>query len=328
MCPYSNDLRERVAAAVDDGEGSQREIAATFRVSLSFGSRLLQRRRDAGTLASKPHGGSPPPALGPDDQQRLDDLIRTQPDATLEQLQQRSGFRCSLTTIWRAQRCRHLTFKKKDLHPSERDRPDVQKKRRSFRRKVQRIEPKRLVFVDETGGTTAMTPAYAWAPRGERAVGSAPGSWETVTVIAALGLDGVHAPLALPGAIDTAAFQSYVDQVLVPELHAHDVVVFDNLKPHLASGVTEAIERVGARVLPLPPYSPDYTPIEEMFSQVKAYLRRVVARTTGGLYDALGEALRRVTSQDIIGWFQHAGLCATRGLTALKRTWPQGSPES
>ena len=104
-----------------------------------------------------------------------------------------------------------------------------------------------------------------------------------------------------------------MEQALVSELHAGDVVVFDNLKPHLASGVAEAIERVGARVLPLPPYSPDYTPIEEMFSKVKAYLRRVAARTKDGLYDALGEARRRVTVQDILGWFQHAGLCATHG---------------
>jgi hypothetical protein len=205
-----------------------------------------------------------------------------------------------------------LTFPKKDLPASERDQPDVQKKRRSVRRRVQRIEPKRLVLVDETGVTTALTPADAWAPRRARAVGSAPGSWATVTVSAALGLEGVHAPLALPGAIDTAAFPSYVDQVLVPELHAHDVVVFDNLKSHRASGVTAAIEHVGARVLPLPPDSPDSTPIEAMFSKVKAYLRRVAAWTTGGLSDAVGEARRRVTSQDILGWFQHAGLCATR----------------
>ena len=117
--------------------------------------------------------------------------------------------------------------------------------------------------------TTAMTPAYARAPRGERAVASAPGSWESVTVIAALGLDGVRAPLALPGAVDTAAFETYVEQALVPALHEGDVVVLDNLKPHRAAGVAAAIERAGARVLPLPPYSPDYTPIEEMYSKVK-----------------------------------------------------------
>lgn len=313
MRPYSNDPRERVAAAVDHREGSQRQIARTFRVSLSFVARLLQRRRDAGTLDPEPHGGGPPPALGPDDQERLAGLNRDQPDATPDQLRQRGGFRCSLTAIWRALRRRRLTLMKKDLHASQRDRPEVQRKRRSFRREVKRIEPKRLVVVDETGVTTAMTPTRAWAPRGERAVGSAPASWETVTVIAALGLDGVRAPLAFPGSTDTAAFQSYVDQALVPALREGDVVVLDDLKPHLAPGVAGAIEEAGARVLPLPPYSPDYTPIEEMGSKVKGYLRRVAARNKPDLYDALGEALRQVTPQDILGWFRKAGLYAAHG---------------
>jgi transposase len=313
MRPYSLDLRERVAAAVDHHEGSIRWIARVFRVSTSFIVRLLQRRRTAGTLAPDPHGGGPPPALGPGDLEHLAELIREQPDATLEQLRQRGGFTCSLKTLWLALRRRRLTRKKKSLYASQRDRPDVQKKRRSFRRKVRKIEPKRLVFVDETGVTTAMTPAYAWSPRGERAVDSAPASWETVTVIAALGLDGVRAPLAFPGSTDTAAFQSYVEQALVPALHAGDVVVLDNLKPHLAAGVAAAIEGAGASMLPLPPYSPDYTPIEEMFSKVKQWLRRAEARMKAELYDALGEALRRVTPKDILGWFQHAGLCATHG---------------
>ena len=313
MRPYSLDLRARVAAALDHHEGSIRWIARVFRVSTSFIVRLLQRRRAAGTLAPEPHGGGPPPALGPGDLERLTGLIREQPDATLEQLRQRGGFTCSLKTLWLASRRRHLTYKKKSLHASQRDRPEVQKKRRAFRRKVRLIEPKRLVFVDETGVTTAMTPADAWAERGVRAVGAAPATWETVTVIAALGLVGVRAPRAFPGATDTTAFQTYVDQVLVPALHEGDVVVLDNLKPHLTAGVAAAIDDAGASGLPLPLYSPDYTPIEEMFSKVKQWLRRAEARAKAELYDALGEALRRVTPEDILGWFRHAGLCATHG---------------
>jgi transposase len=142
-------------------------------------------------------------------------------------------------------------------------------------------------------------------------VASAPASWESVTLIAALGLGGARAPLAFPGATNEAAFQAYVDGVLVPALRAGDVVVFDNLAAHLKPAVTAAIERAGASVLPLPPYSPDYTPIEAMFSKVKESLRRAAARTRGALYDAIGEALRQVTAQDVLGWFQHAGLCAT-----------------
>jgi transposase len=155
MRPYSMDLRKRVAAAVDHHDGSLRQIARAFRVSLFFIVRLLQRRRPAGTLAPKPHGGGPPPALGPDDRQRLTDLIREQPDATLDQLKPRGGFTCRLKTVGLVFR-RRLTRKKKGLHASRRDRPEVPKKRRWFRRKVRQIEPKRLIFVDETGVTTAM----------------------------------------------------------------------------------------------------------------------------------------------------------------------------
>lgn len=313
MRPYSTDLRERVATAVDRRDGSLRQIAARFCVSLSFVVRLLQRRRDADTLEPKPHGGGPAPALGPDEQERLLGLIREQPDATLEQLKRRGGFNCSLKTLWLALRRQGLTNKKKSLRASERDRPEVQRKRRAFRRKVEPIAPERLVFVDETGVTTAMTPAYAWAPRGERADSSAPASWDSITVIAALGLDGVRAPFAFPGATDAAAFETYVEHVLAPTLHEGDVVVFDNLKPHLGPIVKAAIERTGARVVLLPPYSPDYTPIEEMYSKVKTLLKRIAARTTGDLYEAIGEALKEVTPEDIIGWFKHAGLCATHG---------------
>jgi transposase len=313
MGPYSMDLRERIAAAVDHYEGSIRQIARTFRVSASTITRWLQRRRDAGTLEPKPHGGGPPPALDENDHRRLDELIRDQPDAALDELKRRGGFTCSLKTLWLALRRRSLTFKKKSLHADQRDRPDVQKSRRAFRCKIRKIEPKRLVFVDETGVTTAMTPAYAWAPRGARAVDSTPASWETTTLIAALGLEGVRAPLAFPGSTDTVAFQAYVDQVLVPELGTGDVVVFDNIKPHLGVGVAASIERAGAQVLPLPPYSPDYTPIEEMYSKVKQGLRRAKARVKDDLYKALGEVLRSVTPADILGWFRHAGLCATHG---------------
>ena len=298
---------------MDHREGSPREIARRFRVRLSFLVRLLQHRRDAGTLEPKPHRGGPPPCLGPDHPQRLAELSREPPDATVEQLRQRGGFPCSLKTRGRAVRQRRLTLKKKGLHAREQDRPEVQEKRRCFRLEMRQSEPKRLVFGDETGVTTAMTPTSAWAPRGARAVGSAPAAWETGTVIAALRRGGVRAPLAFPGATDTAAFQTSVDQAWVPGLHQGDGVVLDHLKPPRVSGVAASLERAGARGRPWPPSSPDSTPIEERSSKVKPFLRRVAARTKGDLYDALGEALKQVTPQDIRGWFKEAGLCATHG---------------
>ena len=158
-----------------------------------------------------------------------------------------------------------------------------------------------------------MTPSHAWARRGKRAIGSVPTRWGSTTVIAALGLDGVRAPLVFPGATDTQAFQTYVDEVLAPELRPGDVVVFDNLKPHLSRHVAESIERAGATVLPLPPYSSDYDPIEELWSKFKGQLRRIAARTKDSLYKAVGETLDSVTIQDILGWFNHSGLYATHG---------------
>jgi transposase len=130
-----------------------------------------------------------------------------------------------------------------------------------------------------------------------------PGSWKNVTLITGLRVEGVVAPQAVIGATNQPVFETYVTEVLVPELKAGDVVIWDNLKPHKNPAVIEAVEAVGARVMPLPVYSPDLTPIEEMFSKVKAYLRTVAARTTGAVGTALYEALERVTPSDILGWF-------------------------
>jgi transposase len=312
MKPLSSDLRERILNAVDNREGSRRKLAARFSVNASTITRLLRLRRQTGSYEPRPHGGGTAPSLDQGALDRLRGLVKEDPDATLDALKQRLGVGGSIMIVWRGLRRLDITLKKKSRHASERDRPEVQKKRRSFRREVKPIEPKRLVFVDETGVTTAMTPTYGRAPRGERVEAPAPASWESVTVIAALGLDGIRAPSAFPGAVNAATFESYVEQVLVPALRPGDVVVFDNLASHLGPAVFEAIERAGASVLPLPPYSPDFTPIEEMFSKFKEFLRRVGGRAKGHLYDAIGEGLRQVTAEDILGWFRHAGLCATQ----------------
>ena len=159
MRPYSSDLRERILAALDAHDGSIRWVARVFRVSTSFVVRLLQRRRATGSIDPEPHRGGPPPALAPDDLKRWADLVREQPDATWEQRKPRGGLRCSLKTLWYALDRLGLTRKKKSLPAEERDRPDVQAKRAEFRREVGTIATKRLVFVDETGVTTIMTPA-------------------------------------------------------------------------------------------------------------------------------------------------------------------------
>jgi transposase len=304
MSAYSQDLRQRVIDTVERGEGSLRQIARRFLVSLSFVTRLLRHHRETGSVEPKPHRGGRPPALGSADLERLRQLNREQPDATLEELRQRLGVDCSLMAISRALRKLKITRKKKDLHAQERDRPEVKRKRRAFRKQVAGIDPKRLVFVDESGANTAMTRTSGRAPAGERVHGSAPGHWDTVTLICGLRLSGVTAPVVVPGATDTAVFESYVEQVLVPQLQAGDVVIWDNLKPHKANAVVSAVEDAGAQLIPLPPWSSDMTPIEEMFSKVKGSLRSVAARTTETVTAAIGSALHEISAQDILGWFQ------------------------
>ena len=312
MKPLSNDLRQRILDAIDRGEGSRRQLAARFAVDLSTITRLLQRRRQSGAIDPRPHAGGTKPTLDHEGLQRLRKLVEQTPDATLQQYKQGLGISGSIMIVWRGLQKLGITRKRKTLHASEQDRPEVQEERGSFRKDVEPIEPKRLVFVDETGVTTAMTPAYGRAPRGRRVEASAPASWESITVIAAMGLDGVRAPFAFSGGTDAVAFQTYVEQILVPTLRRGDVVIFDNLAAHHRPEVAEAIGRAGASVLPLPPYSPDFNPIEEMFSKFKEALRRLGVRAKDHLYDAIGEALRGVTLRDILGWFGQAGSCVAQ----------------
>jgi transposase len=300
----SQDLRKRVIDTIERGDGSLRQIAQRFLVSVSFVTRLLRHYRTTGSLDPKPHGGGRHPALGPAQLKQLPALVREKPDATLEELRQRLGVDCSTMAIVRGLKKLKITRKTKVLHAQERDTPEGQHKRREFLEEVAGIDPQRLVFVDETGVDTSMTRTHGRAPVGERVHGAVPGHWDAVTLISGLRLSGVTAPVVFPGATDTLAFQSYVEQVLVPELQADDVVIWDNLQPHKAQAVVAAVEHAGARVVPLPPSSPDLTPIEEMHSKVKEALRSAAARSVAAIYAAIGPALHDVSQRDILGWFQ------------------------
>jgi transposase len=304
MTPYSQDLRNRVLETVQRGDGSLRQIARRFLVSISFVTRLLRLHRSTGSVLPRPHGGGNPAALGPEDLERLRELVRQQPDATLEELRQRLGASCSTMTLSRALRKLGLPRKKKVPRAQEQDRPDVQERRREFCEELAGLDPRRLVFVDECGANTAMTRTHGRAPVGQRVYANTPGRWESITLTCGLRLSGVTAMLAFPGATDTGVFETYVEEVLVPELKPGDVVIWDNLKPHESEEVIEAVEAAGARVVPLPPWSPDLTPIEEMFSKVKGSLRSAAARTKETVYAAFGSALHDVTLDDIAGWFQ------------------------
>ena len=173
------------------------------------------------------------------------------------------------------------------------------------------LDPKDLVFLDESGIDTRMVRRYARAAPGERARGSAPfGRYARLTIVGGLSLEGLLAPMTSTAAMNTDLFLGYLDQVLIPELVEKKpgaVVVLDNLKPHLAAEVREKLEAAGLGLLYLPPYSPDFAPIEQAWSKVKTLLRGAAARTKEALETALTEMLDRITAADAHGWFAHCG---------------------
>lgn len=177
-----------------------------------------------------------------------------------------------------------------------------------FCEQVLAVDPRRLIFVDEFGANLAMTRWYARAPVGQRAFGSAPACYGgNVTLVFGLRLTGVVAPFVLPGAMNNDAFVTYVEHVLAPTLRDGDVVVMDRLPAHRQPLVAAMIAATGARLLPLPPYAPDLSPVEAAGSKVKTRLRSVAARTYDLLVEAFGAALDDVTHDDAVGWFFHYG---------------------
>ena len=170
------------------------------------------------------------------------------------------------------------------------------------------VVAERFVFVDECSTNISLSPIYARAPKGERARGKAPRNWgKNVSLVCAIDSGGVKPSMSVEGAVDAKAFESYVEHLLAPTLKRGQIVVMDNLSVHKSKKVEAIIEGAGAEVLFLPPYSPDYNPIEEAFSKVKGILRKVEARTREALVEATGRALDAITPEDIRGFYADCG---------------------
>jgi transposase len=197
---------------------------------------------------------------------------------------------------------------KKTAHASEQSRPDIIKRREDWFDSQLDLDPEKLVFIDETWATTNMARKCGRASKGERLRASVPhGHWKTTTFVAGLRRTGLTAPLVLDGPINGLWFQAYVDQVLVPTLRKGDIVVMDNLGSHKGANVRKAIEAAGATLLYLPPYSPDFNPIEMAFSKLKALLRKAAERTVDALWDRIGALLQDFAPNECANFFAAAG---------------------
>jgi transposase len=170
------------------------------------------------------------------------------------------------------------------------------------------FDPERLVFIDETGASTKMARLCGRAKRGHRCRAAVPhGHWKTTTFTGALRRSGMTAPMMLDGPMNGAAFLAYVEQVLAPTLRPGDIVVMDNLPAHKSAAIRAAIEATGASLLYLPPYSPDFNPIENAFAKLKAFLRKAEARTPDKLCDAIADGITRFSAEECTNYFAAAG---------------------
>jgi transposase len=306
---YSKDLRVRAVELIESGE-SAREAARILNLGASTTIRWMDRWRKTGNVEAKSGTGH---SRSPLDQHKqwLIELIAAEPDLTLEEIRVRLRSqrkqKAGIGSIWRFFDRHDITFKK-TLHAAEQDRPDVAAERAALKAEQPKLRAPRLVFIDETAVTTKMVRHYGRSPRGERLVSGVPhGHWKTLTLVAALRIDGLTAPYVIDGAMDGPSFLAYVEQVLAPTLRKGDIVFMDNLRTHKIAGVREAIEAVGARVRYLPAYSPDLNPIEQAFSRLKAALRKGAARTVGALYKLIGRLSNSFAPQMCANYFRHAG---------------------
>ena len=175
---------------------------------------------------------------------------------------------------------------------------------------AEKIDPKRLVFVDEMGTNTSLSPRYAYAPKGQRAHAKVPRNrGKNTTLLSSISVEGMGPSLAVEGSTTKVVFEAYVEQVLAPTLRPGQIAVMDNLTAHKGERLEELIEERDCELLFLPPYSPDLNPIEEAFSKIKGFLRRAEARTRETLVEVIGVALGAVRPQDARGFFSHCGYC-------------------
>lgn len=217
------------------------------------------------------------------------------------------GVKVSYRTVWNFVHREKISYKKSVL-PAEQNRPGVARHRARWKRYQDKIDPKRLVFIDETWVKTNMAPLRGWCARGKRLVARVPyGHWKTSTFVAALRCGGIEAPCVFDGPINSARFLAYVEQCLIPTLRPGDIVSLDNLGSHKSKAVRDAIRAAGAKRIFLPAYSPDLNPIEQVFAKLKHLMRKAGERTIDATWNRLGTSLDHFSPQECANYFRNAG---------------------
>ncbi|UWU67873.1 IS630 family transposase [Bradyrhizobium sp. NC92] len=305
--PLSEDLRIRAV----EGGMSRRAAAERFGISVASAVRFVREWRENGTTKPKRQGGDQRSQRIEEYHDAIISAIEAKPDMTLveisEMLKSEFGASFAPSSIWRFLDRHGITFKK-SAHAAEQDRPDVAAARQAWRELAPQLDPDKLVFIDETGASTKMarlfTAAQTWPTLPRR---GPPRSLADHDLYCCLRCTALTVPMTLDGPMNAVAFLAYVEQVLAPTLNPEDVVVMDNLPAHKGAAVRAAIEVRGASLLLLPPYSPDFNPIENAFAKFKSSLRKAAARTVDTLEAAIADAYRAFTPAECANYLKAAG---------------------
>ena len=307
--PYPDDLRMCAVEKVLAGE-SRCSVAKQIGVAVSTVIKWVQLYLETGSVSPRRMGGYRKRKLE-GRQIWILERIKDCPAITLAGLQgllRELDVSASVAAIWRFLRSCGLTRKKPAPAADERNRPDVERRRKRWKRYQDKADSRKLVFIDETWTKTNMSPRFGWGPKGERVHGWAPfGHWGTSTFIAALRHDRIDAPWVLDGPADGDAFLLYVETQLVPTLSRGDIVIMDNLGSHKTRAVRAAIRDAGTHLLFLPPCSPDLNPIEQVFAKLKHFLRKDQPRTRGDLWKNIGLILKRFEPEECANYLANSG---------------------
>jgi transposase len=306
MRAYSLDLRERIIGSWQAGQ-SKPAIARLFTVSLSTVKRYISRYKTTGSVEAtvqRRMEGKLTKGL----RKQLAQQVDKHADYTLAQhvelWNKHHQVQVSESCLSRALRRMGITRKKKTLGAVERD----EAARAIFREVIAQLKAEEVVVVDESGSRIGMVPLYGRAPSGQRVYDRVIQNYgRNVTLLASMSVEGMQAAMTIEGAVNDAVFEAFIEKVLLPTLVPGQIVVMDNLPSHKSERVEQLIRQAGGQVLFLPAYSPDFSPIEEAFSKLKAFLRRCRCQTIPALIAAIGRGLDKVTASDAKGWFDHAG---------------------
>ncbi len=317
--PLSNDLRERVVAAVLAGETS-RAVAARFGGAASSVVKWSQRHRATGSVRSGQMGGHRKRVLEPH-RAFVTERIAQAPHLTLHGLKAElaaHGIVVSHHAIWLFLRREGLRFKK-TMFALEQARADISHRRERWNTWQKRLDPTRLVFIDETWIKTNMAPLYGWGRKGRHLKGFAPqGHWRKLTFLGALRTDALTAPCVFDGPINGQCFRAYVEQVLVPTLKPGDIVITNNLGSHKSEAVRHLIKAAGARLRFLPPYSPDLNPIEQAFAKIKHWMRSTQKRTAEDTWRHVGNLVLGIQPEECASYIHRE--CRVRFNQKMKRS--------